>query len=115
MSKFNIKVARIEAVAGAEEDAQVRITFQVDRGSTTFQVPIFMSIGDFDDTEMFQAARSTYIERSLNSRHPKPELEAFIERPAAAFERELASKGITPSRQFFGRRAQGMQSLPGKS
>jgi hypothetical protein len=30
MSKFNIKVARIEAVAGAEEDAQVRITFQAD-------------------------------------------------------------------------------------
>lgn len=59
MSKFNIKVARIEAVAGAEEGAQVRITFQVDRGPTTFQVPIFMSIGDFDDTEMVQAARST--------------------------------------------------------
>jgi hypothetical protein len=30
MSKFKIKVARIETVAGAEEDTQVRITFQVE-------------------------------------------------------------------------------------
>ena len=56
MSKFKIKVARIETVAGAEEDTQVRITFQVDRGLITFQVPIFR---DFDDSEMVQAARST--------------------------------------------------------
>lgn len=84
MSKFNIKVARIEAVAGAEEDAQVRITFQVDRGSTTFQVPIFMSIGDFDDTEMFQAARSTYIERSLNSR-PKARVGSFHRKTCSSF------------------------------
>ena len=41
MSKFKIKVARIETVAGAEEDTQVRITFQVDRGLITFQVPYF--------------------------------------------------------------------------
>jgi hypothetical protein len=40
MSKFKIKVARIETVAGTEEDTQVRITFQVDRGLITFQVPI---------------------------------------------------------------------------
>jgi hypothetical protein len=33
MSKFKIKVARIETVAGAEEDTQVRITFQVDRAA----------------------------------------------------------------------------------
>jgi hypothetical protein len=59
MSKFKIKVARIETVAGAEEDTQVRITFQVDRGLITFQVPIFLSIRDFDDSEMVQAARST--------------------------------------------------------
>jgi len=57
MSKFKIKVARIETVAGAEEDTQVRITFQVDRGLITFQVPIFLSISDFDDSEMVQAAR----------------------------------------------------------
>ena len=58
MSKFKIKVARIETVAGAEEDTQVRITFQVDRELITFQVPIFLSIRDFDDTEMVQATRS---------------------------------------------------------
>jgi hypothetical protein len=59
MSKFKIKVARIETVAGTERDTQVRITFQIDRGLITFQVPIFLSIRDFDDSEMVQAARST--------------------------------------------------------
>src|SRR6478735_8604003 len=54
MSKFKIKT-----VAGAEEDTQVRITFQVDRELITFQVPIFLSTRDFDDSEMVQAARST--------------------------------------------------------
>ena len=71
MSKFKIKVARIETVAGAEEDTQVRITFQVDRGLITFQVPIFLSIRDFDDTEMVQAARSalhrTFAKLALQS------------------------------------------------
>jgi hypothetical protein len=71
MSKFKIKVARIEAVAGAEGDPQVCITFQVDRGRITFQVPIFLSIGDFDDTEMVQAARSAlhraFVELSAQS------------------------------------------------
>jgi hypothetical protein len=59
MSKFKIKVARIETVAGTEDGTQVRITFQIDRGLLTFQVPIFLSIRDFDDSEMVQAARST--------------------------------------------------------
>jgi hypothetical protein len=45
MSKFKIKLARIEAVAGAKRDPQVCITFQVDRERISFQVPIFLSIG----------------------------------------------------------------------
>ena len=49
MSKFKIKVARIETVAGTEDGTQVRITFQIDRGLLTFQVPIFLSIRDFDE------------------------------------------------------------------
>jgi hypothetical protein len=39
------RVARIEAVAGAEGDPKVCITFQVDRERISFQVPIFLSIG----------------------------------------------------------------------
>jgi hypothetical protein len=58
MSKFKITVARIEANARREQDAQVRITFRIDRASISFQVPILLSIRDFDDTEMVQAARS---------------------------------------------------------
>lgn len=75
MSKFKIKVARIERVAGAEEDTQVRITFQLDRGLITFQVPIFLSIRDFDDSEMVQAARSTlhrmFVELAAQSQNWK--------------------------------------------
>ncbi len=37
MSKFRIKVARIEAAPGREE---VCITFQIQRGAVSFQVPI---------------------------------------------------------------------------
>jgi hypothetical protein len=58
-SDEQIKSGPHRTVAGAEEDTQVRITFQVDRGLITFQVPIFLSIRDFDDSEMVQAARST--------------------------------------------------------
>jgi hypothetical protein len=69
MSKFNIKVARIEATGRGK---QIRITFQVDRGPTSFQVPIVLAVGDFDDTEMVQAARSalhrTFAELAGQSR-----------------------------------------------
>ena len=68
LGKCKIKVARIEAVP----DAQVRITFQVDRGSIAFQVPILLSVGNFDDTEMVQAARSTlhraFVELAVQSK-----------------------------------------------
>jgi hypothetical protein len=58
MSKFKITVARIEVNARREQDAQVRITFLIDRAPISFQVPILLSMRDFDDTEMVQAARS---------------------------------------------------------
>ena len=36
----------------------VSVTFQVDRGAVSFQVPIHLDVSDYDDTEMVQAARS---------------------------------------------------------
>src|SRR6266511_3232335 len=71
MSKFKITVARIEVDARVEQDAQVRITFRIDRAPISFQVPILLSIRDFDDTEMVQAARSalhrTFVELAAQS------------------------------------------------
>jgi hypothetical protein len=71
MSKFKITVARIEVDARGEQDAQVRITFQIDRAPISFQVPVLLSIRDFDDTEMVQAARSalhrTFVELAAQS------------------------------------------------
>jgi len=58
MSKFKINVARIEAATGNRADSQVCITFQITRGPVRFRVPIHLKIGDYDDTEMVQAARS---------------------------------------------------------
>jgi hypothetical protein len=69
MSKFTIKVTRIEAAAGGRA---VSITFQIDRGTLHFQVPIRLSANDYDDTEMVQAARSTlhrvFVELAAQSR-----------------------------------------------
>ena len=71
MSKFKITVARIEVDARGKQNKQVRITFQVDRAPISFQVPILLNIGDFDDTEMVQAARSalhrTFVELAAQS------------------------------------------------
>jgi len=71
MSKFKITVARIEVDARGKQDAQIRITFRIDRAPISFQVPILLSIGDFDDTEMVQAARSalhrTFVELAAQS------------------------------------------------
>lgn len=58
MSKFKIKMARIEA-ASSRADSQVYITFQIDRGPVNFRVPIHLNVSDYDDTEIVQAARST--------------------------------------------------------
>jgi hypothetical protein len=57
MSKSKIKVARIETTRRGKHAGQVCVTFQVDGAPSGFQVPIFLSIRDFDDTEMIQAAR----------------------------------------------------------
>jgi hypothetical protein len=71
MGKFKITVARIELAARRAQRAKVCITFQVERGSTCFRVPILLSIRDFDDTEMVQAARSalhrTFVELAAQS------------------------------------------------
>jgi len=58
MRKFKIKMARIERAAGHAE-SQVCVTFQIKAGTATFEVPIFLNLSDYDDTEMVQAARST--------------------------------------------------------
>ena len=58
MSKFKIRVARIEAVKGSRPDSQVRITFEIKDGPAAFQVPLYLKVSDYDDTEMIQAARS---------------------------------------------------------
>jgi hypothetical protein len=72
MSKFNIKVARIEAAASSRLAPQVCVTFQIDRDTVSFQVPIHLSVSDYDDTEMVQAARNalhrTFAELSVQSR-----------------------------------------------
>ena len=60
MTKFKITVARIEEIAADGRDSQVRVTFHIDRGPTRFQVPIFLNMKDFDDTEMVQAARDVF-------------------------------------------------------
>jgi hypothetical protein len=71
MSKFKITVARIEIDARGKRNQQVRITFQIDRAPISFLVPILLNIGDFDDTEMVQAARSalhrTFVELAAQS------------------------------------------------
>ena len=69
MRKFNIKVARIEVAAGRRT---ICITFQIDRGTVSFQVPIHLSAKDYDDTEMVRAARNalhgTFTELTTQTR-----------------------------------------------
>jgi hypothetical protein len=58
VNKFMIKVARIERANESRADPQVCITFQIKCGEVGFQMPIHLSVSDYDDTEMVQAARS---------------------------------------------------------
>jgi hypothetical protein len=73
MSKFKITMARIETTSGCHANSQVRIIFQIDRGTLTFQVPIHLKGSDYDDTEMVQAARSTlhhtFVELAAQTLH----------------------------------------------
>jgi len=75
MSRFAIKVARIETAKGGRADSQVCITFSIDRGTVGFQVPVRLSVRDYDDTEMVQAARSTlhgiFVELAAQTLHSK--------------------------------------------
>jgi hypothetical protein len=80
-SKFKIKVARIEAAAGSGRSAS---RFRSSAVPVHFQVPIRLSISDYDATEMVRAARSTLHRAFVELRGPKPGLEAFGERYAAA-------------------------------
>jgi hypothetical protein len=59
MGQFKIKLGRIEITASGPEDRQVCVTFQIEHGAVSFQVPICLNVSSYDDTEMVQAARST--------------------------------------------------------
>jgi hypothetical protein len=69
MSRFKIKLARIEEARGSRA---VSVTFQIDVGAVGFQVPINLDVSDYDDTEMVQAARDvlhrTFAELAAQSR-----------------------------------------------
>jgi hypothetical protein len=58
MSKFKIKMARIETATRTRVDPQICITFEISHGPDRFQVPIHLKVRDYDDTEMVQVARS---------------------------------------------------------
>jgi hypothetical protein len=64
MSKFKIKLARIETARGSRADPHIRVTFWIERAGVKFQVPIDLSMRDYDDTEMVQAARGV-LHRTL--------------------------------------------------
>jgi hypothetical protein len=57
MSNFEIKLARIERIGPVKADPHIRVTFRIRRGAVKFQVPIDLSAGDYDDTEMVRAGR----------------------------------------------------------
>jgi len=72
MNKFKIKVARMETTGRDEQERQVCVTFQLDRRGISFQVPVLLSLKEFDDTEMVQAARNAlhriFVELASQSR-----------------------------------------------
>jgi len=71
MSEFKITMARIEAIGRNGKNAQACITFKIDHGSTSFQIPILLSVKEFDDTELVRAARNalyrTFVELAAKS------------------------------------------------
>jgi hypothetical protein len=72
LRKFKIKVARIERTAVGRSAPEVCITFQMERGAISFQVPVRVRVSDYDDTEAVQAARAilhqTFAELAAQSR-----------------------------------------------
>jgi hypothetical protein len=93
MEEFKFKVVRIEAVTLDPQGEQVRVTFQVDCGLSSFQIPVLLSMKDFDDTEMVQAARNalhkTFVELAAQSekwkltRRELQQLSSISSRPKA--------------------------------
>ena len=72
MNKFNISLARIEVTIPGLEDGQISITFQIERASIKFQVPMVVNMCDFDDTEMVPAVHNvlhqTFLELASQSK-----------------------------------------------
>jgi hypothetical protein len=56
--EYRITVARIETAARSELEEHVCVTFQVERASSSFQIPVLLSAHEFDDTEMILVARN---------------------------------------------------------
>ena len=71
MSKFKITMARIER-SSEHPDSQVCITFRIRGGTINFQVAVPLKVGDYDDTEMVEVARSilhrTFAELATQTR-----------------------------------------------
>jgi hypothetical protein len=69
MSRFKIKVARIEAAGRGMDRFASR--FGLTESQFNFEVPISLSVKDFDDTGMIQAARNalyrTFAELAFQS------------------------------------------------
>jgi hypothetical protein len=65
MSEFKIKVARIERTADGRAAPQFCITFQIERGAISFQMPVRLNVSDYDDTKMVQVARDI-LNRTLS-------------------------------------------------
>ena len=65
-------MARIEGGSGSRTDPHVCVTFRIKHAGVDFEVPIRLSISDYDDTEMVQVARSalhrTFAELAAQSR-----------------------------------------------
>ena len=57
MGEFSIKVARIEAEQSTGRPAKARVTFKIDHPEAGFRIPVILSLADFDDTELVEAAR----------------------------------------------------------
>jgi hypothetical protein len=58
VAEYRITVARIETAARSEPREHVCVTFQIERGPISFQVPVLLSAHEFDDTEMILVARN---------------------------------------------------------
>jgi hypothetical protein len=58
LDQFKIRLARIERLGSDQQAENVRVTFEVERATISFQVPIVLACREFDDTEVVKVARS---------------------------------------------------------